>query len=173
MMFFPLSFYRQFLTPDQLANTCAIQGFLLELAIKDFRDNYKHDPARLVISKAGHVDLSLIIDGKLRRVECKENGGEFRNYCRGSSYMAYAVYIDEDKPLAGQFGYIAPRADFIAAGDSVNLFRSKKDNGKYMKLSLQTLYVYKQADFHGKKAFKLADALEDAGAITFKEFFGR
>lgn len=172
-MFFPLSFYRQFLTPEEKANTCALHGFLLELAIKDYRDGYKHDPARLVISKAGHVDLSLVIDGKLRRVESKQNGGEFRNYCRGSSYMAYAIYIDEDKPLAGQFGYIVSRQDFIACGDSVNLFRSKKDNDKYTKLSLQTLYNYAEADFHGKKAFKLADALEDAGAITFKEFFGR
>lgn len=169
---FPLSFYLAFLTPEQLANACALYGYLLELAIKDYRDSYAHDASRLVISKAGHVDLSLMIDGKLRRVEVKQNGGEFRHLCRGSSYIAYAIYIEPDLPLRQQFGYVLPMRDFKTAGASVNLFRYDKEDGDgYRKLALQTLYNYKAGDFHGRKAEKLADALETLGAIPFKEFF--
>lgn len=161
-----LNSYFDNLTDEQRNNLDAIDGYLLELSIKD----YYGKP--LVISKAGKVDLSVVIDGKLRRLESKQNGGDFRHECKGSSYMAYAVYIEEGKPLNQQFGYVMPMTVFKACGYALNHIRKeKKDADGMVKMSLQTLYNYKKADFHGAKAFKLSAMWEENGAIPFKDFF--
>lgn len=158
--------YRENLTEEQKNATDALNGYLLELACKD----YAHKP--LKISEPGKVDLSFMINGKLRRVEVKQNGGDFRSYCKGSSFIAYAVYIEPDKTLREQLGYIMPMKTFIECGEKLNHIReSKTDSRGNIKMSLQTLYVYSKNDFHGKKAFKLMDLWEEAGAIPFKDFF--
>ena len=141
-------------------------GYLLELAVKDYADK------PLSISKPGRVDISLRIAGKLRRVEVKQNGGDFRYNCKGSSYIAYAVYINPDKPLSEQFGYVMPLSVFKTCGYALNHIRTEKtDSAGHTKMALQTLYNYKKSDFHGAKAFKLSAMWEEAGAIPFKEFF--
>lgn len=161
-----LAYYYQFLTEAQRNATDAIFGYLLELAVKDFFNR------PLVISPAGKVDLSAVIAGKVRRLEVKQNGGDFRTAGKGSSIIAYAVYVDINKTLAEQFGYVMPMTVFRECGNALNLIRSEKtDSAGHTKMSLQTLYNYKADDFHGKKAFKLADAWEESGAVTFKEFF--
>ena len=161
-----LNAYAENLTPEQKANLDAFDGFLLELSIKD----YINKP--LTISKAGKVDTSIVIDGKLRRLECKQNGGDFRHECKGSTYIAYAVYIEENKPLNQQFGYVMPMEVFKACGYALNHIRKeKKDADGMVKMSLQTLYNYKKGDFHGAKAFKLSAMWEANGAIPFKDFF--
>ncbi|MBO7716968.1 MAG: hypothetical protein J6S85_25605 [Methanobrevibacter sp.] len=154
------------LTAEQLRATDAINGYLLELAVKD----YFHKP--LVISKPGKLDLTATIDGKARRMEVKQNGGDFRYNCKGCSYIAYAVYIEPGKPLSEQFGYIMPMSVFKAVGYALNHIRTEKtDSAGHTKIALQTLYNYRKGDFHGAKAYKLADMWEQAGAITFKDFF--
>ena len=161
-----LNEYKANLTPEQLNATDAINGYLLEYAVKDWAHK------RLAISKPGKVDLSLPINGKLRRVEVKQNGGDFRFNCKGCTYIAYAVYIDGEKPLAGQFGYVMPMEVFKTAGYALNHIRAeKKDSKGNVKMSLQTLYNYSKQDFHGAKAFKLSALWEEMGAIPFKEFF--
>lgn len=154
------------LTEQQRNAVDAINGYLLEYAVKD----YAHK--KLAISKPGKVDLSLPIDGKLRRVEVKQNGGDFRYNCKGNSYIVYAVYIDGNKPLREQFGYVMPMEVFRTAGYTLNHIRTeKKDSKGNVKMSLQTLYNYSKQDFHGAKAFKLSALWEEMGAIPFKEFF--
>ena len=79
-----LNDYFDFLTDEQRNNACGLLGYLLELAVKD----YAHKP--LEISKPGKVDISLTIDGKLRRVEVKENGGDFRY---GQNYQFFGENV--------------------------------------------------------------------------------
>ena len=161
-----LNDYIQYLTSEQLGNECGRYGYLLELAVKD----YFHKP--LVISKAGHIDLTITVNGKSRRCEVKENGGDFRFECKGSSVVAYAVYIDGSKTLAEQFGYMINMPAFKTCGYALNHIRTeKKDKDGNNKMSLQTLYNYKKGDFHGAKAFKLSAMWEEFGAISFKDFF--
>lgn len=158
--------YLDNLTPEQRNAVDAIPGYLLEYAVKD----YYHKP--LVISKPGKVDITATIDGHACRMEVKQNGGDFRYNCKGNSYIAYAVYIDPNKPLREQFGYVMPMSVFKACGYALNHIRTEKTDSKgNTKIALQTLYNYKKGDFHGAKGFKLADAWEAAGAIPFKDFF--
>lgn len=164
---YPLSYYIQFLTASQIAND-GFYGYVLELAVKDFFG------LPLVISEAGHNDCWRVpIDGKDRVLEVKQNGGDFRTAGKGNSFMAYAVYIDLNRDLAHQFGYMMPMEIFrqVGNGDLHHIRAEKKDHNGALKMSLQTLYVYKKNDYLGKKAFKLADAWEDAGAVSFKDFF--
>lgn len=161
-----LNQYLDNLTPEQRNAVDAIPGYLLEYAVKD----YYHKP--LIISKPGKVDITATIDGHARRMEVKQNGGDFRYNCKGNSYIAYAVYINPNKPLREQFGYVMPMSVFKACGYALNHIRTEKTDSKgNTKMALQTLYNYKKGDFHGAKGFKLADAWEAAGAIPFKEFF--
>ena len=163
---FNLVYFIQYLSTQQLNAVDALNGYLLELAVKAWAGK------KLAVSSAGHVDLSVMIDGKVRRLEVKQNGGDFRSAGKGSTWIAYAVYIEPGKPLSEQFGYVMPMETFREIGYQLNLIRSEKTDSKgNSKMSLQTLYNYSKADFHGKKAFKLADAWENAGAIPFKEFF--
>jgi len=165
-MFPVLSYYAQFLNPEDI-RSFGYLGCLLELAIKDFFG------LPLVISPAGKPDLKAVIyDGKAHYIESKENGGDFYNACKGTGIMCYAIYIDENKTLPEQFGYVMPMSVFRSAGYALNHIRSEKiDKNGYKKMALQTLYNYKEDDFHGKKAFKLIDLWEDGGAITFKDCF--
>ena len=163
---FNLCFFEQFFTAEQARATDARKGYLLELAIKSYFG------ADMNISDPGKRDLKVSIDGHMRFIEIKQNGGDFRHACKGSSYIMYCIYIDENKPLCEQFGYVMPMTTFKAVGAELNFFRSeKKDKAGNVKMSLQTLYNYKKDDFHGAKGYKLADAWEAAGAIPFKEFF--
>jgi hypothetical protein len=158
--------YIQYLTDKQLNAVDALWGYVLELAIKDYYG------LPLVISPAGKTDIRAVIDGHLRLCESKQNGGDFRTAGKGNSYMMYSVYVDLDADLRHQFGYVMPMRVFRECGYALNHIRSEKsDHNGLTKMSLQTLYVYKQGDFLGKKAFKLADLWEENGAVPFKEFF--
>lgn len=163
---FNLNEFRRFFTAEQERATDAHMGYLLEYAIKYYFG------ADMNISDPGKRDLKVSIDGHVRFIEIKQNGGDFRHACKGNSYIMYCIYIDENKPLREQFGYVMPMATFKAVGAELNFFRSeKKDKAGNVKMSLQTLYNYKKGDFHGAKGYKLADAWEAAGAIPFKDFF--
>lgn len=161
-----LNYYYNFLTEEQKRAKDAINGYLLELAVKDYYG------LPLVISKAGKRDLKITVNGKVHYCEVKQNGGDFRFECRGSSYIAYSVYIEPEKDLRHQLGYLMPMTVFKSAGYALNHIRKEKlDSKNNCKMSLQTLYDYAKADFHGKKAFKLIDMWEADGAVAFKDFF--
>ena len=165
-MLHKLVYYAQFLTAEQLNNACGYYGYLLELAIKD----YFGKP--LVISPEGKIDISVSFNGKLRRAEIKQNGGQFRSAGKGNSLMFYSVYIEPEKTLPEQLGYIMPMELFRSVGFSLKHIRTEKlDGDGYRIMALQTLYNYSKSDFHGAKAGKLADTWEDGGAVTFKSFF--
>lgn len=166
----PLSYYDQFLTEAQRNDACGYHGYLLELAVKDFYGR------PLVISPRGKLDLSGEVYGHLRRLEVKSNGGDFYNAGKGSSFILYAVYVDPDEDLRHQEGYLIPMKLFRQVGYALNHIRGEKsykdDKGvtRY-KMSLQTLYNYSKADYHGRKAEKLIDLWLDGGAVDFKSFF--
>jgi hypothetical protein len=161
-----LNSYSSILTPEQKNATDAYNGYLLELAVKD----YYHKT--LAISKPGKLDLQIMVDGHKRNCEVKQNGGDFRFECKGNSYIAYCVYIEPGKDLRHQLGYVMPMTVFKTAGYALNHIRKEKlDSKGNCKMALQTLYNYTKADFHGKKAFKLIDMWEENGAVPFKDFF--
>lgn len=169
-IFKPLSYYLQFLTEDQRNDACAWRGYLLELAVKD----YYGKP--LVISPPGTLDLSGMVFDHLRRLEVKSNGGDFYNAGKGSSFILYAVFVDPDLDLRHQEGYLIPMEVFRKAGYALHHIRTEKHyrNKKgelKVKMSLQTLYNYTSADYHGRKAEKLTDLWLEGGAIDFKSFF--
>ena len=163
-----LSYYEQFI-PEDRKNTLktTLCGYCLELSIKDYLG------LPLVLSPAGKVDVTMPINGKNRKTEIKQNGGDWRNNCKGESFVAYCPYVDLDKPLNQQFGYIVVKTAFVRCAEKVNLIRhGKKDSKGYSKDSLQTVYNYKLNQFHGAKAFKFTALLEDeTNALTFKEYF--
>ena len=166
----PLSYYAQFLTPEQANDPCGYNGYLLELAVKDFYGR------PLVISPRGHLDLSGDVFGHLRRLEVKSNGGDFYNAGKGSSYILYATYIDPDQDLRHQDGCLIPMSLFREVGYALNHIRSEKrykdSKGEVkVKMSLQTLYNYSKRDYHGRKAEKLHDAWIEGGAVDFIDFF--
>lgn len=166
MFFYPLIYFAQFLT-DAQRNSDGYYGYLLELAI------CYHYGRPLVISPANAHDIVFTdSNGKRRFMESKQNGGEFRHYCKGNSYISYAVFIDPYKTLPEQFGYVMPLDVFRTCGKALNHIRTeKKDADGSVKIALQTLYKYKDGDFHGAKAFKLSTLWEENGAIPFKEFY--
>lgn len=157
--------FEKLLTVKELANPNGYHGFLLEYAVKWYSGQV------MKIADIGKPDCKLTISGKNRIVEIKQNGGNFYSACKGSSFIAYAVFIDPEKTLREQFGYIMPMGDFKMCGTALNHIRGEKRDRGAVKMALQTLYDYKKADFHGTKAFKLADMWEEAGAIPFKDFF--
>ena len=161
-----LVYYVQFLTDAQRYSD-GFFGYVLELAVKDFFN------LPLLISPPEKKDVkATIYDNSKHYIEVKQNGGDFRSACHGSGMIAYTVYIDLDKPLNQQFGYVMPMSIFRTVGAELKHIRSeKKDKNGNLKMSLQSLYNYKENDYHGKKAFKLADSWEDNGAITFKDCF--
>lgn len=161
-----LGYYEKFFTERENNAKDARCGYLLELAVKDYFG------LPLEISKPGKTDITVEINGHKRKAEIKQNGGDFRHACKGNSFIFYAVYIDESKTLAEQFGYIMPMTVFKKAGAELKHIRDTKTDSKGLeKMSLQTLYNYSKGDFHGAKAFKLADRWEELEAVSFKEFF--
>ena len=153
------------LTETERNNTCGYYGIILEYACKWYNGQ------KLEIAKPGKPDLRFVVDGKKRVVEVKENGGNFYTCGKGNTFIFYAVYIDMEKMLKDQFGYVIPMPAFREAAAAFNHIRSEKKDRGLTKMALQTLYNYSKGDFHGTKALKLAAMWEELGAISFKDFF--
>ena len=86
--------------------------------------------------------------------------------------MAYSFYVDLDKPLCKQYGYVMSMKDFLSIGFELNHIKAGTENGgKNRCLKTQTVYNNSKKAFHGKKAFKLEERYLQVDAVSFKEFF--
>lgn len=155
-------------------NSCNLYGYALELAVK----HYFGLP--LDISRDNNIDVIAEIDGKRHFLEVKTGSspcvslradGSEKNELKTCSFFGYAIYIDPNKTLAGQFGYILPSSIIRKTGFETGFLRETVRSDGKPTIKTQTLYNYKKNDYHGTKAFKLSALWEENGAIPFKEFF--
>ena len=111
------------------------------------------------VARAGQSDL--------RRAnvyyEVKTSSGELGNdgekLVKGSSRVIYCPRVESDKELNEQIAFVLSRADFLLVLESCGLLREKTSTNGQRKITIQTFWNNKLNAPHGKKYFKLLDAL--------------
>lgn len=111
------------------------------------------------VARAGRSDL--------RRAkiyyEVKTSSGELGNngekLVKGSSRVIYCPRVESDKELDEQTAFVLSRADFLLVLESCGLLREKISTNGQRKITIQTFWNNKLNAPHGKKYFKLLDAL--------------
>ena len=126
------------------------------------------------VARAGHSDM--------RRAnvyhEIKTGGGELGNdgekLVKGSSRVIYCPRVESDKELEKQVAFVLSREDFLLVLESCGLLREKTSSNGQRKITIQTFWNNKLNAPHGKKYFKLLDALNacvsDGKAMTFADW---
>lgn len=146
-------------------NSCSLLGFALELAVKDYLG------LEMSISRSRQAD-TIFSDEKGRHfLEVKSNSSPFDASKCGT--IAYAFFVDLEKPLNKQWGYVMPMKLFKEIGYSLNHIKSGTSNGgrNFVEEKTQTVWNYSKNAPHGAKAYKLEDAYLENGAISFEEWF--
>ena len=111
------------------------------------------------VARAGQSDL--------RRAkvyyEVKTSSGELGNdgekLVKGSSRVIYCPRVESDKELEKQVAFVLNREDFLHVLESCGLLREKTSTSGQRKITIQTFWNNKLNAPHGKKYFKLLDAL--------------
>ena len=126
------------------------------------------------VARAGQSDL--------RRAnvyhEIKTGGGELGNdgekLVKGSSRVIYCPRVESDKELDEQTAFVLSRADFLLVLENCDLLREKTSTNGQRKITIQTFWNNKLNAPHGRKYYKLLDALnacvESGRAVTFAEW---
>ena len=126
------------------------------------------------VARAGQSDL--------RRAkiyyEVKTSSGELGNdgekLIKGSSRVIYCPRVESDKKLNEQVAFVLSRANFLLVLESCGLLREKISTNGQRKITIQTFWNNKLNAPHGKKYYKLLDALnacdESGRAMTFAEW---
>ena len=156
-----------------IVNSCSVFGFALELAVKDYYG------LPLVISRQRGIDVITEVNGKRTFIEVKSNSSPLAIGVSRSSLMCYACFVDINKPLNRQKGYVINRSDFVDIGIKLNHIKTgtsnyRANNGKpsfNTCLKTQTVYNYSKGEYHGKKWFKLEDEYIEHGGISFRDWF--
>lgn len=95
--------------------------------------------------------------------EIKSGGGELGNdgekLVKGSSRVIYCPVVDGEKALEKQVAFVLSREDFLLVLESCGLLREKISTNGQRKITIQTFWNNKLNAPHGKKYFKLLDAL--------------
>lgn len=126
------------------------------------------------VARAGRSDL--------RRAnvyhEVKTGSGELGNdgekLVKGSSRVIYCPRVESEKELEKQVAFVLSRADFLLVLESCGLLREKVSTNSQRKITIQTFWNNKLDAPHGKKYFKLLEALNacvnDGKAMTFTDW---
>lgn len=126
------------------------------------------------VARAGQSDL--------RRAniyhEVKTGGGELGNdgekLVKGSSRVIYCPRVESDKELNEQIAFVLSRADFLLVLEHCGLLREKTSTNGQRKITIQTFWNNKLDAPHGKKYYKLLDALNacvsNGKAMAFAEW---
>ena len=138
-------------------SNCGWRGDAFEVGTKDFLG--VKNPR---VSPAGRADF--------RRgnkwYEFKHSGGELGvlgdKLVKGSSMVCYAPIVRGGDELAYIDAYVLSRENFLAILRNVELLREKTSTKGIRKVTIQTFWNNKLDAPHGKKYFKLVDALENA-----------
>ena len=150
------------------ANACSIRGYALELAVK------AHYGLPLTISKARSNDIIFADENGARHfMEVKSNSSPIDGCLGRSSVMAYVFGVSLDKPLTEQWGYVLPLKSFMAIGTAMGHIKSGTTAGgaAEVEYKTQTVWNNSKGEPHGTKAYKLEDAYQASGAVSFKEWF--
>lgn len=126
------------------------------------------------VSRAGTSDMKRAC----KWYEIKSGAGELGNdgekLVKGSSRVIYCPRVESDKELDEQTAFVLGRADFLLVLESCGLLREKISTNGQRKITIQTFWNNKLNAPHGKKYYKLLDALnacvESGQAMTFAEW---
>lgn len=111
------------------------------------------------VARAGRADLRRTGVYHEVKTGAGELGSEGEKLVKGSSMVIYCPKVDEDKELDKQNAYVMTRKTFLFVLDVVGLLREKTSTNGQRKVTIQTFWNNKQNAPHGKKYFKLLDAL--------------
>ena len=148
---------------------CGWRGDAFETGTKEFL-GFKNPH----VSKSGRPDPRR---GE-RWYEFKHSAGELGivndKLIKESSMVCYAPIIRDDDELAYINAYVLSRENFLAILENVGLLREKTSSNGQRKITIQTFWNNKLNAPHGKKYFKLLDALNacvsDGKAMRFTEW---
>lgn len=126
------------------------------------------------VSRAGVSDMKRAC----KWYEIKSGAGELGNMgdklIRGSNRVIYCPRIETKKELDKQIAFVLSRADFLLVLETCGLLREKTSTNGQRKFTIQTFWNNKLDAPHGKKYYKLLDALnacvESGRAMTFAEW---
>lgn len=147
---------------DGLAGDC------FELALHDFLGQ------PLVVSARGVVDVKTRVSATVKiynKVEVKTGAGQIPNNLKGNSYVVYCPVVDMNKPLIKQEAFVVKRTVFIQCLKDAGCYRESKTTTAGTKTeAIQTFWNRKLNAPHGKKLYKLLDALYASDAMTVEEW---
>lgn len=126
------------------------------------------------VARAGHADLRR---GGVYH-EVKTSGGELGNegekLVKGSSRVIYCPVVKAEADLTEQNAYVMTRDTFLSVLEVVGLLREKTSTNGQRKITIQTFWNNKLDAPHGKKYFKLVNALDacvkNGQAMSFAEW---
>lgn len=154
--------------PFSIHGKDGLSGDCFELALHDFHNQ------PLVVSARGVVDVKIKISATVKnynRVEVKTGAGQIPNNLKGNSYVVYCPVVDLSKPLIKQEAFILKRSTFIQCLKESGCYRESKTTTAGTKTeAIQTFWNHKLNAPHGKKLYKLLDALYASDALTVEEW---
>lgn len=145
-----------------------LTGDCFELALHDFLGQ------PLSVSARGVVDVKTRVSATVKtynKVEVKTGAGQIPNNLKGNSYVVYCPVVDMNKPLIKQEAFVVKRAVFIQCLKESGCYRESKTTTAGTKTeAIQTFWNRKLNAPHGKKLYKLLDALYASEAMTVEEW---
>lgn len=111
------------------------------------------------VARAGRSDMRRAGVYHEIKTGAGELGNEGEKLIKGSSMVIYCPVVRAEAELAEQKAYVMTRDTFLFVLDVVGLLREKISTNGQRKVTIQTFWNNKQNVPHGKKYFKLLDAL--------------
>ena len=144
-----------------------LKGDCLELGIHAVTDG------KIFVRPQGVVDLKLKISASIKtynKIEIKSGAGQIPHNLKGNSYIIYCPVVDLEKDIYHQEAFVLPRKIFIECLKASGCYRESKrtTSGSYTE-AIQTFWNNSRNEPHGRKYFKLLDALYESGCPTLQE----
>lgn len=146
-----------------------LRGDCFELALHDLMGD------KLAVSARGVVDIRIRVSATVKtsnKVEVKSGAGQIPHNLKGNSYIVYCPVVNLEKTILEQEAFILPRKVFIECLKTSGCYRESKRTtaGSYTE-AIQTFWNNSKNAPHGKKYYKLLDALYATDCLTLQEFF--
>lgn len=126
------------------------------------------------VARAGRSDMRRANVYYEIKTSAGELGNDGEKLVKGSSRVIYCPRVESDKELDKQTAFVINRADFLLVLESCGLLREKTSTNGQRKITIQTFWNNKLNAPHGKKYYKLLDALNACvkcgQAMTFAEW---
>lgn len=112
------------------------------------------------VARAGRSDMRRANVYHEIKTGAGELGNEGEKLVKGSSMVIYCPLVDGEKEPDRQNAYVMTRETFLFVLNVVGLLREKTSTNGQRKVTIQTFWNNKLNAPHGKKYFKLLDALD-------------